>query len=313
MKALSPYCGVRPNTRGGHRLSPQRACTPARPRTRQPAFTLIELLVVIAIIAILAALLLPVLSRAKRRAYQISCLNNVKQLTTADLLYASDHDDVFCPARYSGDPFDGDGDDLINAPRWPSRLVNNENMCLCPATHPPIPPFPNPIDLNGTADTQWAFSWAPYNFFGSYAINMMLNRADTPQDQDGLHGVFWTVAKVSKPADTPVFADCNTWEFGGSESNAPSHNLYLGVPSPQSSQVAGDVGPIGGCAIARHGNINAKAAPRNFTYGSLPGSINMGFVDGHAQAAKLENLWTFYWYADWNPANVPAPHPPPTP
>ena len=87
------------------------------------AFTLIELLVVIAIIAILAALLLPVLGRAKQNAHRTACLNNLKQIMIATHLYADDNGGHLpFPNSFHSDPI---------GPGW---LYNGTNNLTLPQT-----------------------------------------------------------------------------------------------------------------------------------------------------------------------------------
>ena len=79
-------------------------------------FTLIELLVVIAIIAILAALLLPVLNRAKIRAVATMCMSNNKQLGMAWIMYAGDNGDLLAINSDNGKSYTTPG----NPPGTPS-------------------------------------------------------------------------------------------------------------------------------------------------------------------------------------------------
>src|SRR5208282_2917226 len=71
--------------------------------------TLIEMLVVIAILAILAALLLPVISAAKRKAQRMTCVNNLRQINLGVRMYSDDSNDASpspggtnIPTLYSG-------------------------------------------------------------------------------------------------------------------------------------------------------------------------------------------------------------------
>ena len=83
-----------------------------RNRCQWLAFTLVELLIVIVIMAILAALLLPAISRAKDRAKQVSCCNNLKQLATAFSIYHGDFGDQF-PAPGSKSQYGPQPEDWI--------------------------------------------------------------------------------------------------------------------------------------------------------------------------------------------------------
>ena len=256
-------------------------------------FTLIELLVVIAIIAILAAILFPVLTAARRRAQEIQCCNNVKQLATAGYMYVGQDGPIPYPSVQA---------------LWFSAILGNlsgqQKLMLCPsATSPSSASSENGFgSVSGTTINSWSWPTDNGSTNGSYALNGWFYSTTVNTEfgfaYDTLTNFYQTESDVRYPSTTPVFVDAIWPDMWPLETDLPADDLFDGDPY-------GSTG-MGRCTIARHA-ANPGSAPRVFdATQKMPGAVNLGLADGHVEMARLENLWQYNWHVNWA---TPSPRP----
>ena len=255
------------------------------------AFTLIELLVVIAIIAILAALLMPVLYKAKGKAQGALCLNSGKQLMVAMTLYTSENNEFFPPNPDDGNKVVGHnwaggragqgGADEFNPDvlKDPDRSLlisyigQNVNLFRCPADkRMGLYDGPNPASVGQAVPAARTFSM-------NQAVGTICPGFDAGTGHSG----------------TPNLAVNGPWLDGTENHRRNSPWITYGkaaqirAPGPSMLWVLTDEDPIG---LNDAAFAYSMASP---IWMDCPGSYHVGgcgfaFADGHSETHRWRKI-----------------------
>lgn len=248
-------------------------------RRSAKGFTLIELLVVIAIIAILAAMIFPVFSRAREAARKASCMNNLKQIALALLIYAGDNDDTLY-----GNVYDSVAN-LWNSPgtqAWDTLepYVKNYSMTTCPSDSitqqiTPFQAFNRPSNMTDSNTGVWldepryeqlSAYYPPADIYQPYVDPGFLKPSESPGSAAAIGHVFrikhsymlaWPALTRSKLDMDSVCLDKNT-----NRATADLSSLYgNGQPGSGLIASAGNAGFLGDGTL--------KDPSVNYSYASL--------------------------------------------